>query len=58
MADELLNDKKRITPATRVDKKDAAAEHIESDPGTRDKETVEDVKADSAIEDRFEATDN
>jgi len=58
MADEPLNDTKRITPAARVEKKDAGTEHIEPDTATRDTKTGEDVKADAAIEDRFEATDN
>ncbi|HEY3158626.1 MAG TPA: hypothetical protein VGJ78_06670 [Vicinamibacterales bacterium] len=58
MADEPLNDTKRITPAARVEKKDAGTERIEPDTTTRDTKTAEDVKADASIEDRFEATDN
>ncbi|HEY3092861.1 MAG TPA: hypothetical protein VGJ52_07180 [Vicinamibacterales bacterium] len=57
MPDEPLNDAKRITPSARVEK-DAGTEHIEPDTATRDTKTEEDVKADAAIEDRFEATDN
>ena len=57
MPDEPLNDAKRITPSARVEE-DAGTEHIEPDTATRDPKTGEDVKADAAIEDRFEATDN
>ena len=58
MADAPLNDTKRITPSDRVEKKDAGPERVEPDTTARDTETAEDVKADAAIEDRFEATDN
>jgi hypothetical protein len=57
MPNETLNDTKRITPPDR-DEKDAGTEHIERDPATHNTKTPEDVKADAAIEDRFEATDN
>ena len=58
MADAPLNDPKRITPADRVDEKDAGTEPIQADTATRDPKTAENVKADATIEDRFEATDN
>jgi hypothetical protein len=58
MADEPLNDSKRIAPSARVEKKDGGTEQIEPDTGMPDPKTAEDVKADAAIEDRFEATDN
>jgi hypothetical protein len=57
MADKPLNDTERITGSAPVEK-DAGTEHVEPDTATRDTETAEDVKADAAIEDRFEATDN
>ena len=56
MADEPLNDTKRITPSARVEKD--RTEHMEPDTATPDTKTAEDVKADAEIEDRFEATDN
>ena len=58
MAEEPLNDTKRITPSDRVEKKGAGTEQVEPDTATRDPKTAEDVKADATIEDRFEATDN
>jgi hypothetical protein len=58
MADEPLTDSKRIAPSARVEKKDAGTEQIAPDTATRDPKTAEDVNADAAIEDRFEATDN
>lgn len=57
MSNEPLNDVKRTTPSPRVEK-DARTEHIEPDTPTADTKRTEDVKADAAIEDRFEATDN
>jgi len=57
MPDEPLNDTKRITPSAPGEE-DGGTEHIEPDTATRDTKTGEDVKADAAIEDRFEATDN
>lgn len=57
MADEPLNDTKRTAPSARVEK-DARSKNIEADTETRDTKTAEEVKADVAIEDRFEATDN
>ena len=57
MADEPLTDTKGITPSARAENEDA--QHIERrDTATRDPKATEDVKADAAIEDRFEATDN
>ena len=58
MANQPLNERKRITPPARAEKNDAGTEHIEPDTATPDTKTAEDVKADAAIEDRFEATDN
>ena len=57
MADEPLSGKERVTPSDRAEE-NAGTEPTGSDTGTRDTETAEDVKADAAIEDRFEATDN
>ena len=53
-----MNDGKKSTPSGLVEKKDDSTDHIERDTATRETKTAEDVKADAAIEDRFEATDN
>jgi len=58
MVDEPLKDAKNTIGSGQLEKKHTNAEHIERAPATHDSTTVEDVKSDAAIEDRFEATDN
>ena len=57
MANEQSNDTERNAPSAPVEK-NAETEHSEQDRPADATPTPDDVKADAAIEDRFEATDN
>jgi hypothetical protein len=57
MANERLSDAKDTTPPAQVEQ-DAPTEPTERNKATQDSTTTEQVEADEAIEDRFQATDN
>ena len=57
MPDEQINDAERTIPSVEVEK-DARNKQTKRDRATENRKNEEDVKADEAIYDRFEATDN
>ena len=57
MPDERMNDAERTIPSVEVET-DARNEQTKRDRATENRKNEEDVKADEAIYDRFEATDN
>ena len=57
MPDERMNDAERTIPSVEVET-DARNEQTKRDRATENRKNEADVKADEAIYDRFEATDN
>jgi hypothetical protein len=57
MANERMKDAQRTAPPVEVER-ESQNEEARRDRGTEDEPTQADVKADEAINDRFQATDN